>query len=168
MIIFLTGMMGSGKTAVGQALAEKLGYIFIDLDRYLENWAGKTIPEIFRDEGEAAFRRMEHKIRHDPIMNDKDLVVATGGGFPLDSENRMWMKSLGVVIWLQAKPETILKRLENTSDRPLLPQPVNLSHIEELIEKRAFVYKMANYYIKTDDRPVDEIVREIMKRINHA
>ena len=168
MIIFLTGMMGSGKTVVGKALGEKLGYVFIDLDRYLESNAGKSIPEIFREKGEAAFRIMESDIQHDPVMNYKNLVVATGGGFPLDSSNREWMKSKGLVIWLQATPETILKRLGNTSNRPLLPHPVKSSHIEEILTKRTFVYKMANYYIQTDDKTVSEIVHEIFKRINHA
>jgi len=168
MIIFLTGMMGSGKTAVGKKLAEEMDYVFIDLDRYLESKAGKSIPDIFHDMGEAAFREIESGIRHDPVMNYHNLVVATGGGFPLNNSNREWMESKGLVIWLQAKPQTILNRLGDRSGRPLLPQPVQLSHIQEILTKRTFVYKMANYYIQTDDKTVNEIVNEILKRINNA
>jgi shikimate kinase len=168
MIIFLTGMMGSGKTEVGKALARELNYDFLDLDHYLEEKTGKTIPDIFREQGEAAFRDIEKEMKLDPVMKTPNLVVATGGGFPLDSSNRDWMASKGLVFWLQTEPETILKRLSNSDDRPLLPQPVQVSHIQNILSKRTFVYKKANYYIQTDGKSVDEIVREILKRIKNA
>jgi shikimate kinase len=170
MIIFLTGMMGTGKTKVGQALAETIKCPFVDLDLYLEKKTGKRIPDIFRTEGEAAFRKLEREIKHDPVPNTPDLVIATGGGFPLDEGNREWMQSKGVVIWLQAEPQTILNRIQTSDNRPMLPRPLRLAHIESILEKRTFVYKQANYYIQTDGKSIRDIVLEILEKVekNHA
>ncbi len=168
MIIFLTGMMGTGKTAVGKILAQELKFTFVDLDCYLEKKTGKPISEIFHTEGEEAFRQMERNIKYDAIPNSSNLVIATGGGFPVDPENQEWMQSRGLIFWLQAEPETILGRLKNTQQRPLLPQPVQVSHIREILSKRTFVYKKANYYIQTDGKSVREIVREILKHIDES
>ena len=166
MIIFLTGMMGTGKTEVGQALAKSLKCTFLDLDHYLEKKTGKSIPEIFRTEGEEAFRKLERDIKHDPLPNTSDMVIATGGGFPLDERNREWMKSTGVVIWLQAEPQTILERVKMSENRPLLPQPLQPAHIQQILDKRTFVYKQANYYIQTDGRGIRDIVREILEKLD--
>lgn len=170
MIIFLTGMMGTGKTKAGQVLADTLKCPFVDLDLYLEKKTGKSISDIFRMEGEAAFRKLEREIKQDPFLNTTDMVIATGGGFPLDEGNREWMQSTGVVIWLQAEPRTILKRVQASDNRPLLPRPLRLDHIQEILEKRTFVYKQANYYIQTDGKSIQDIVREILEKVekNHA
>ncbi|MGC9512587.1 MAG: shikimate kinase [Fidelibacterota bacterium] len=170
MIIFLTGMMGTGKTKIGQALAETIKCPFVDLDFYLEKKTGKSIPDIFRTEGEAAFRKLEREIKFDPILKTPDLVIATGGGFPLDEGNREWMQSTGVVIWLQAESQTILNRIQKSDNRPMLPRPLRLAHIENILEKRTFVYKQANYYIQTDGKSIRDIVREILEKVekNHA
>lgn len=165
MIIFLTGMMGTGKTKVGQALAESLKCPFVDLDLYLEKKTGKSIPDIFRTEGESAFRELERKIKHNPVLSTPDMVIATGGGFPLDEGNREWMQSTGVVIWLQAEPRTILHRVQTSNNRPLLPRPLRLEHIQEILKKRTFVYKQADYYIQTDGKSIGDIVREILEKV---
>jgi shikimate kinase len=80
------------------------------------------------------------------------------------------MQSTGVVIWLQAEPRTILKRVQTSDNRPLLPRPLRLDHIQEILEKRTFVYKQANYYIQTDGKSIQDIVREILEKVekNHA
>ncbi|MDD3806929.1 MAG: shikimate kinase [Candidatus Marinimicrobia bacterium] len=166
MTLFLVGMMGTGKTVVGKALASALNYDFIDLDVYLEKKTKRTISEIFQTNGEEVFRNMERDIKKDPFFIASNQVIATGGGFPLDAENLVWMKQKGIVIWLIAKPETIYQRIKHSNNRPLLPQPLNLSHIQELIAKRTFVYKQANYYIQTDNKSVKEIVQEILKKID--
>ncbi len=168
MNIFLTGMMGSGKSTVGKRLAEKLDFSFVDMDSLIEQKTGKSIPEIFQEEGEPFFRNVEQKLTESPELNRDQQVIATGGGFPMCEYNRKWMQSRGITIWLQVSPETIAKRLKATVNRPLLPSPIDINHIREILSKRSFVYKTANYYIQTDGKAVDEIVRKILKRIPNA
>lgn len=161
--IFLTGMMGTGKSTVGKILAEKLGCKFIDFDEEIIKKAGKSIETIFMDEGEASFRRWEKKTARELDLGES-FIIATGGGFPLKEVNRDWMANNGKTIWLSASPEHILDRIKD-EDRPLLPKPIKIEHIETILNKRLDIYQKADFYVDTEDKTPDHIADEIIKRI---
>src|SRR5512134_2502970 len=117
--VILTGFMGTGKTAVGEKLAKRLGYQFLDTDLMVEAETGKTITDIFEHEGETAFRVVEKKMVRKALEQEK-VVVATGGGAIVDSESLKLMKDRGIVIGLSASPEAILQRVAGLETRPLL------------------------------------------------
>lgn len=120
MRIYLTGFMGAGKTAVGRRLASLCGARFIDLDNWIEQRAGATIPELFARRGEAEFRRLEAEA----LAATAELaaaVVATGGGLVVAEENRAWLAQHGVTVWLNPAFSTLLAHLskEERAARPL-------------------------------------------------
>src|SRR5690349_17838301 len=97
--VVLVGMMGAGKTTVGKHVAERLGWPFVDVDEEIEARQGRTIPQIFDEDGEAAFRIIERSVLADVLASTRHAVVAAGGGAVLDPKNRELMRSRGVVIW---------------------------------------------------------------------
>jgi len=118
--IALIGFMGVGKTAVGQALAEKLSRTFVEMDVLIEQKAGKPIPEIFQQDGEIAFREMEIEVAKE-VSQGKNQVIACGGGVVLNKINIDRLKKGAVLVYLTASPEVILKRTSGDGDkRPLL------------------------------------------------
>ncbi len=157
--VFLIGMMGSGKSVLGNLLADMLGLPFFDLDEAIEAYHCLSIPQIFDKYGEAAFREMESKLPEWFNLPKSGAVIATGGGFPLAESNRRWMKQNGLLIWLQADEKTILKRLENAKNRPLFQK----ERISELMTKRNFVYQQADVYIQTDDKTIEKTAKEILE-----
>lgn len=161
MRLFLTGMMGSGKSAVGQALADRYGYTLIDLDEEIVKKYSKSIENIFKLDGENHFREYETETARSLDLPD-DAVIATGGGFPLREANRHWMKTQGKVIWLKCSPRVILERIKD-EERPLLPRPISVQHINAILEKRTPVYKQADHVIDTDDMTPNDIAETIRK-----
>ena len=117
--ISLIGFMGSGKTTIGKLLAERTGYLFIDLDRIIELSESKTINEIFTCSGEEYFREIESKIIKKVYFNNK-CVFACGGGVILRGENMKLIRKNSTVFYLEISPREALNRLKGTSDRPLL------------------------------------------------
>jgi len=118
--IFLLGFMGSGKTYLGERLAVQLGRPFVDLDRLIEAGEGKTVPDIFAEKGEAAFRDLERQYLHS-LENQAPAVVATGGGTPCFFDNMDWMNAHGTTVFLETPVETLYKRLRHErASRPLL------------------------------------------------
>ncbi len=141
--IYLVGMMGTGKSAVGHPLAEALGYRFIDADTALEEVAGRPIAEIFASEGEDAFRALETAVLNG-IAGWHSLVVATGGGAVTRPENWGHMRQ-GVVVWLDAPAEELLHRLAtDPTPRPLLDTPVPAARLEALLQERRPLYAQAD------------------------
>ncbi len=163
MHIFLTGMMGSGKSVVGKALSKQLGYVFIDLDKEIETKSGKNISSIFSEDGEDSFREKETKTAFELNLKQPS-VIATGGGFPLKESNRIWMKKLGKVIWLKASPKVILERIKN-EDRPLLPKPIDPGRITEILNTRIPIYEQADLVIETDNLSAAEAVNDIIGKL---
>ena len=134
--IILTGFMGTGKTAVGREVAARLGRPFVDLDDLIVQRAGKSIPEIFAQDGEPAFRALEAAICGE-MAAPAGLVIATGGGAVVNPANREALAAGGTVICLEADLDTILQRVGRGDDRPMLAGPDRVARIRELLAARA-------------------------------
>ena len=117
--IFLVGLMGAGKSTVGRILARRLSKRFVDTDHEIEKRNGVTIPVIFEIEGEEGFRRREQELLAD-LAQEQGLVLSTGGGIVLKSENREVLRNHGFVVYLNARPELLADRTKHDRSRPLL------------------------------------------------
>lgn len=151
--IILVGFMGSGKSVVSKLLGQTLQYNVCDTDDMIVDLAGKTIPEIFSDEGEQAFRSWETTVLEKLIADEcRNNVIATGGGIVLKKENWPLLKKLGSVVCLTAKPETILQRVGTGRGRPLLQGSKEevWERINRLLEERADAYHQADWICETD------------------
>ena len=161
--VFLTGFMGTGKSSVGKILAERLGCQFIDLDALIVAEAGRSIKEIFAEQGEPYFRALEAEIvRRLASENEKGAVVSTGGGVVIDPENRRWMRENGVVVNLTATAQAIRKRLAADNERPLLQNDNSLEKIVSMLAEREPFYRDADIRIATTGKGVDDIVLQIL------
>ncbi len=154
MRIYLVGFMGSGKTYLGRQLASRLGFQFFDLDQEMERQTGKTISQIFEEEGETFFRNLEaSSLRLTEKLSN--CIIATGGGAPCFFQNMAWMNDHGITIYLQAKPDLLARRLENEAhQRPLLEgkngQPL-LDLIEKKLVERVGFYEQAHLSLEILD-----------------
>jgi shikimate kinase len=159
--VALIGFMGTGKTAVGKILAERLGKRFIELDELIEKQAGKSINEIFRG-GETAFREMEIAAVKE-VAGKKNQVIACGGGVVLNRINIDRLKEQAVVVLLSASPSVILKRTSGSNDRPLLNTGDRLTRIRELLKfRRPFYERAADFKIDTSRLSITAIAGEII------
>jgi shikimate kinase len=169
--IILTGFSGTGKSVVGPILAERLGVDLVDTDSLIELEAGKSIRDIFRDEGEFAFRDLESRaLRRACTLSHA--VISTGGGVPLSGENRHLMAESGFIVCLEARPETIAARLaggaeDASPDRPLLAAGDSLSRIRELKVARQHLYALSDWAIHTDGLTPDQVADEIMHALDY-
>jgi shikimate kinase len=159
--IVLIGGMGAGKSAVGAALAGRLGWSFVDLDAAIEAEAGRSVAEIFAAEGEAAFREMERRATR-ALRGAARVVIASGGGWAVDPSNLDLLGGGAVPVWLQVSAETAHARLRGEiATRPLLHGPDPRACIARLLQERAPRYRTADLHIATDGRSVDEVVSRI-------
>ena len=156
MKIFLIGLMSCGKTTLGKQLAKSMGIVFMDMDLEIERKEGKSIPEIFSQNGEDAFREMEREVLSSIVNMKEDLVVSTGGGAPCFHHNIDVMNVAGVTVFLDVSADEITNRLLKShylQARPLLaeksPEKL-LEYIKELLEKRKPIY-LESKLILTDD-----------------
>ena len=162
--IALIGFMGVGKTVVGKALAEKLNKKFVELDYLIEQQAGKTIPEIFEQDGEITFRELEIEATEE-VARNKNQVIACGGGIVLNQINIDRLKRDSIVVYLTASPGVILKRVSNGGDRPVL-KTINLPIIQELLKfRQPFYERAADFKINTSRASINSIVDQIISRI---
>lgn len=165
--IFLVGFSGTGKTSVGKVLSRQLGYEYIDTDLQIESDTGRSVPDIFAQDGEAAFRELEHATL-EKICESAYQVVATGGGIVISKPNRTLMTSNGYVICLEARPETLYVRLllDNAGAvRPLLAGADPFERITSLKAVREPFYAEADWTVHTDFLSVDEIAAEIERAL---
>ncbi len=160
--ITLIGFMGTGKSTVARLLAERLGWDLVDGDAMITAKAGKPIPEIFAEDGEMAFRKLEAQT-YAAIAGQSRVIVAAGGGAPLLDETRKAIVAAGLVVCLEAAPETIAARLAAASDdeRPLLADRNLLARIQRLKAQRAAMYAQADLTINTDVLNAGEVVDQI-------
>ncbi len=166
MIVTLTGFMGCGKSSVGRALAERLGWEFVDLDGYIAHKKGMSIPEIFRGEGEQAFRAVEAECLRDVVVMHQiaggDVVVALGGGTPGITSVRKLILEQTECFWLKASLETCLNRIgPAVSGRPLLSSCIGTASVEELFSERERLYSLAPHHIDTDSINIEETAGRI-------
>ncbi len=164
--IALIGFMGTGKTAVGKAVAEKLNREFVELDALIEQQAGKSIPELFQQDGEVAFRELEIKVTKE-VSGNKNLVIACGGGIVLNKINIDRLKKESVIVYLTASPRVILKRiLDEGEERPLLNVPDQTLRIKELLKLRQpFYQRAADIKINTSRTDVDSVAEQIIEKL---
>ncbi len=162
--IYIVGFMGTGKTAVGKELAKKKKWQFLDLDDLIELREKRTIAEIFAQEGEPYFRRIEKRVLQE-VSREKKFVVACGGGVVMDKDNIKTMKDTGMIICLSAQPEVILKRTTGYMYRPLLNVKDPKKQIELLLKLRAPYYAQADKTIDTSNLSVKEVTAKIIKLI---
>ncbi len=165
MNIYLIGMMGSGKTVTGKALAELHGAVFVDLDQELEKKYGMTIAKIFEKEGEISFRIRE-KIILGQFSKQGKQVISTGGGIILDPQNIATMKKFGRVIYLETSLEWLWKRVKDKGHRPLLKSKDPKAALEGILNLRKSIYESAaDFKVVTDGKTAEEVAQEIQKKI---
>ena len=169
MNLVLIGYRATGKTTLARLLGERLEWSWIDADVEIEHRAGKSIARIFAEDGEPAFRDLEAQVIAD-LCSQERLVLAAGGGAPLRPESRQAMRGGGTVVWLQARPETILRRMSadatTLARRPSLTDKNPLDEIVHLLQRREPIYReSAHLAIDTEGKTPEQIVGEILGRL---
>jgi shikimate kinase len=169
MNLVLIGYRATGKTTLARLLAERLQWSWIDADVEIERRAGKSIARMFAEDGESAFRDLEAQVIAD-LCAQEQLVLAAGGGAPLRPESRQAMRGGGTVIWLQARPETILRRMSadatTLARRPSLTDKNPLDEILHLLQRREPIYReSAHLAIDTEGKTPVQIVGEILGQL---
>jgi shikimate kinase len=159
--------MGTGKTSVGRLAAEQLHFEYLDTDELIQTHTGRTIADIFKTDGEAAFRALEKKVVAELATRAKT-VVSTGGGLPANAENLASLKTHALVVCLWASPEKIWERVRNQSHRPLLHDPDPQQKIRELLAVREPFYKQADVLMNTDIRTVREMAQQVAHQFRIA
>ena len=160
--IALVGLMGVGKSTIGRRLAQALELPFCDADHEIEAAAGRTIPEIFAELGEAEFRLGERRVIA-RLLHEPAHVLATGGGAFMDPQTRALMKERAIIVWLKADLDVLTRRVSRKANRPLLVGKDPRKVLQELMEKRDPIYAEADIVIETDDRPPSAAVETIMQ-----
>jgi shikimate kinase len=161
-LVYLIGMMGAGKTTLGKELASLISYPFVDLDVYIEKQANKQVREIFAEEGETHFRRMEACALRDIPQAFPRAVVATGGGAPCFHDNITFMKSTGFTVFLDVPVAALVRRLQSSDlrERPLLSgksQHELTSHLEGILLRRQDTYLQAHHVFDGVEGQVEEL-----------
>ena len=165
-LLFLSGLMGSGKSVVGRLLAAELGVAFIDTDREIEERAGMEIAEIFRLRGEAAFRELEREVI--AALPERPAVVSLGGGAVTDPASRDVICDRGRLFWLFARPETLARRTSGDGRRPLLAgldAAARRARLERIADERAAAYADRSTRIDTDGRSVEAVRDAILAEL---
>ena len=167
-IVYLIGFMGSGKTTIGRELALNLRWSFVDLDKKVEEYAGKTISEIFSQNGEEYFREIETKSLI-ALKSQKNVIISTGGGAPCHDENMEFMLDNGLTIYLKLTPAELKKRLESRGERPLIKDldDENLKiFIEKRLTDREKWYDRSEITIGGSNPDIDQIVHLVRFKLN--
>jgi shikimate kinase len=154
--------MGCGKSSVGRRLAALTGHRFVDSDELVVQTEGRSIPEIFANEGEMYFRSVEKQVISD-LVGVCGIVLSTGGGAVLDEENRTSLRKVGVVAWLDADPDILFERATRSGRRPLLQTDNPRARFDELLEMRAPIYSGASdFRLDSTDLGHDEAASRIL------
>lgn len=166
--LVLVGLMGAGKTTVGQRCAALLVRGFVDTDALIETNTGLTVAEIFERDGEAHFRALERDAVADACVSPAPLVIACGGGAVLDPDSRRALHAAGLVVWLQASPAVLGGRVGSAADRPLLGGSNGATvTLERLATLRAPAYEAAaDVTVDTEGRTVDEVAAVVIEELS--
>lgn len=164
--LILVGMMGSGKTTMGRALARQLGKVFVDSDEEIIKRTGVTVPHIFDIEGEAGFRLRETAAIKDLAARD-NLVLATGGGAVLAEENRAALRHNGIVIYLKASVHDLWQRTRHDRNRPLLQTRDPHGRLTELFQQRDPLYQqISDIVVQSGKQSVNALMLHLIEKIN--
>lgn len=160
--LVLVGMMGSGKTTVGRVLADRLGRPLHDSDEMIERRTGRTVREIFRDEGEDAFRRLETDVLGEALDASEPAVIAAAGGSVLRPENRAMLAAADAqVVWLRADPALLAERVRGATHRPLLDGDAAATLRRMLTDREPLYREVADAVVAVDGRTVAEVVEAV-------
>ncbi|MGG6293277.1 shikimate kinase [Leptolyngbya sp. AN02str] len=173
--VYLVGLMGSGKTTIGKVLAKKLNYRFIDTDAMVELVAQRSIAELFATEGEAAFRQLETQVLAELSAYPRS-AIATGGGIVLSRDNWSYLHH-GLVVWLDVPIDSLYRRLQNDTKRPLLQHDNPKQRLQDLLDERRSLYAQADVRVllqgdeppsQVGDRVLEEIQKVLKPELNAA
>jgi len=162
--IVLVGLMGAGKSTIGRRLAQKLDLVFVDADAEIEQAAGKSVQDIFRDHGEESFREGERRVIA-RLLESGPQVLATGGGAFMNEETRNNISSRGIAVWLRADIELLMKRVRRRDNRPLLKADNPEEVMQALIDQRYPVYGRADIIVESRDVPHSSIVSDVIRAL---
>ena len=165
--IALIGFMGTGKSSVGQLVAGQLHFTLLDTDHVIETRIGKTIAEIFAQEGEPAFRALEKKLVEE-LVGRKKTVISTGGGLPANPDNLASLKKHSLVVCLWASPEKIWERVRSQTHRPLLHEADPLAKIRSLLAEREPFYRQADVLLNTELRALKDVAQQVIHQYHNA
>lgn len=167
--VILIGFMGCGKSSVAVKLSYRMKKSMTDTDSWIEKKQGKTISEIFEQDGEEAFRQMETQALQYLKESAKNQIISVGGGMPMKEENRALMKEIGKVVYLRAKAETIYERIKEDTRRPLLQCENPMERIQALLNDRKEIYEeTADLIVDVDDKNFGQILFEIERGLRPA
>jgi len=159
--VLLVGMMGAGKTTVGRALGQRFGWPYLDSDEEVRRRTGRTVPQLFAERGEAAFRAEESAVLADACASTHPVVVSVAGGAVLDPANRQLLARSGLVVWLRASLATLRQRVGDGRTRPLLGDDPGAA-LARLYPERARLYEeLAALVVDVDDAPIERIVEQV-------
>jgi shikimate kinase len=161
MIVYLVGMPGSGKSTVGPVLAERLDVPFVELDAEIERSDGRSVREIFDQDGEARFRELEAAALTDATTRDPS-VVSCGGGVVLEPANRVTLRATGVVVFLAVPLDVLVTRVAPAEDRPLIRHEGDL---ERLLAEREPLYREFAAHVVDGARPPAEVAEAIQREL---
>ncbi len=162
--VVLIGLMGTGKSAIGKKLSKKLGVLFSDSDKKIEQFSGKSVEQIFKESGEAHFRKLEEKVFCDLFERDPH-IISSGGGTILSTRSRQFISDCSYSIWLKSDGEKILSRIKKGSERPLISNgnPKDILK-QKLIERKQF-YNKANFHLENADISIEELITQIIEKL---
>lgn len=160
--IVMVGMMGTGKSRIGQVLAGAMGLEFVDSDHRIVEHSGYSIAEIFEKYGEAEFRRVEKRVIENLLSDGKLRVLALGGGAIMNADTAACVKRHAYSVWVQAPMDHILARVAQNQDRPLLACDDPKSVLEKLMQERKMHYAQADCHVMNEDGRADRTIRHIL------
>ena len=163
--ITIVGMMGAGKSYIGKALAQKLGYEFYDSDAFIVEREGKTVTQIFSEDGEKYFRGIEASSISE-LLDKKKCVISTGGGALICNKTLQNIKDKSVSIWLKSDIGSILDRIKNNLERPLLQCDNPREKLEELLDQRINLYNQSDIHVNNSSLGRQEVVQQIVQELH--
>lgn len=163
--LVLVGLMGAGKSSIGRRLAQRLGVDFVDADVEIESAAGRSIPEIFEELGEPAFRDGERRVIRRLLEDRTPHVLATGGGAFMATDTRSAIKDRGLSLWLKADIDTLFERVSRRTNRPLLKTADPKETLRGLMAVRYPVYAEADIVVETRRVPIETTVEKVYQAV---